>query len=85
MLFLSWSDSSDLSYLGSRTESLALPVYRKHIREKIIPQLKAVNCKISPQTIGSVWRLGFRGARKVGFKTPEGERISNLYFDPSFK
>lgn len=85
MSFGAWSDSSDLSYQGSRTESLAMPVYRKHILEKIIPQLKAVNCKVNPQTIGSCWRLGFTGARKVGFKTDEGLRISNLYYDTHFK
>lgn len=84
MLYAAWSDSSDLSYQASRNEALALPVYRKHIIEKIIPQLKSFNCKITPQTVASCWRWGVRGARKLGFKSKDGERVSNLYFDKEF-
>lgn len=85
MMYGAWSDSSDLSYIASRTESTAIPVYRKHILEKIIPGLKRSKLPVTPQSIAACWNLGVKGGVAVKGKSEFGEHVSNLYFDASFK
>lgn len=78
--YSAWSDSSDLPYQASGNESLAMPVYRKHL-EKLTSQLRAAGVRVNPQTLGTCWRWGFEGARRRHWKSDQGDRTANLYYD----
>jgi hypothetical protein len=78
--YSAWSDVSDLPFYSSATESLALPVYRKHL-DKLSGQLRSAGVNVNAQTLGTCWRWGFEGARRRHWKSDDGARTQNLYDD----
>lgn len=83
MLYRAWSDSSDLPYYASANESLAMPVYRRHIA-KIAAELRLYRVPVNAQTIGTCWRWGVEGARRRKWSSDQGQRTQNLYDDKSW-
>ncbi len=82
--YLAWETvAPDLPFHMSANESVCRPVCKKQLLW-LVERLKEVNCKVNPQTLGTCWRLGFQGARRVGFKHEQGVRTSALYFDKDF-
>lgn len=82
--YSAWETAApDIPYHMSANEAICLPICKKHLAW-LSAELRKVGCRVNAQTLGTCWRHGFTGARRLGFKCDQGQRTANLYADASF-
>jgi hypothetical protein len=80
MQYAAWSDRTVWPYYQSRSEPHARLVYGWHLAW-VCKELTRYGIKVTPKSVGLVWRYGLEGAKRRKFEGEYGDRLSALYFD----